>query len=295
MKKYKKIIIVLFIVLIIFIFRNKIYSFFDNTFSYFKHNNPQTEIKEVKLFSKIDMPGALEVASDIFDPNNQKVILSKEKVIELTNKYRLENGNLKALKENQKLNTSAEKKLLDMFTGQYFEHISPNNIGVADLSEEAGYHYILIAENLAMGNFEDENSLIEAWVNSKGHRENIMNQHYQEIGVAVGKGNFEGKDIWLAVQHFGTPQNVCPIIDTFLYNTIDQNQHKINEIEEDLKFRKMIIGRRKTYEGSTYEEQVIKYNSLVEQYNNLVNVTKEKIIKYNNQVESYNSCISSFQ
>lgn len=298
MKKYHQIIIVLFIILFLFIFRNDISSLFKKTSSYSGKDFGQSEIKqtkEAKLLGKVDMPGALKVATDLFSSNSQKVFLTKEKIIELTNKYRSENGNLPALKENKKLDASAEKKLQDMFTNQYFEHISPNKIGVADLSESTGYHYILIGENLAMGNFKDDETLVNAWIESKGHRENIVNKNYKDIGVAVGKGVYEGKEIWMAVQHFGTSQSVCPIIDQFLLGTININQNKLNEMEADLEKRREMINKRVVYEGNTYAEQVVIYNSLVDPYNNLVNDTKEKIIKYNNQVESYNSCIGSFQ
>ncbi len=298
MKKYHQIIIVLFIILFLFIFKNDIYLLFEKTSSYLKSDNKLSRIKETKKLeslSKIEMPGALKVATEIFYSDSQRVILSKEKIIELTNKYRSENGDLPALKENKKLNISAEKKIEDMFTNQYFEHISPKNIGVADLSQESGYQYIIIGENLAMGNFKDDKSLVDAWIDSKGHRENIVNKKYQDIGVAVARGIFDGKEIWMAVQHFGTAQNICPTVDEVLFAEISISQKKLNDMEVELDKRREMISKRVVYEGNTYAEQIKIYNSFVDPYNNLVNETKEKIINYNIQVEGYNTCIESFQ
>jgi uncharacterized protein YkwD len=48
-------------------------------------------------------------------------------------------------------------------------------VGVGDLSKEVGYGYILIGENLALGNFKDEESWWKAWMDSPGHRANIFN------------------------------------------------------------------------------------------------------------------------
>lgn len=297
MKIYYKIITILLIFTTLFIFRNEVFLIINNVYSYFNQDHKNIKIKtikEIEVLNKVDMPGALRVVTDMFE-SNQRIILSKDKIIELTNKYRLENGGLKALRENKKLNLSAERKMQDMFSKQYFEHISPDNIGVATLSEQAGYSYILIGENLAMGDFKNDESLIEAWIKSEGHRENIVNKNYQEIGVAVGRGDFNGQQIWIAVQHFGLSQDVCPSVDKILFTMIDLNQNKLKKMETDLSLRREMMIRRATYEGNTYQEQVQIYNSLVDPYNNLINETKQKIINYNKQVELYNGCLSIYQ
>jgi uncharacterized protein YkwD len=90
-----------------------------------------------------------------------------------TNQQRGQN-NLPALKENLKLTQAAQLKVKDMFDKQYFEHISPQGVGPAGLAETVGYDYIAIGENLALGNFKDDQALVEAWMNSPGHRANIL-------------------------------------------------------------------------------------------------------------------------
>jgi uncharacterized protein YkwD len=297
MKRFYQIVILIFFVLSLLIAKDDVFRVVGNVSSYFDKNigSPIIELakKEVALPGKVDTPGPLRVVSNILSTNNIK--LSKDDVIVLTNKYRKDNGNLKPLVENQKLDLSAEKKLQDMFANQYFEHQSPGGKGVGDLGDEVGYKYILIGENLAMGNFKDDASLMGAWEASEGHRANILNIHYTDIGVAVGKGKFEGKDIWMAVQHFGEPRSICPAIDQILYGKIAINQNKISEMEADLTTRRDMINKGVVYQGNTPYEQVDIYNSLIIPYNNLINITKQEIDTYNNQINNFNTCLLANQ
>jgi uncharacterized protein YkwD len=299
MKKiYYQIIIIIGVILSLYLLRGEVYSVLEKVSSYLNKNIKSPIItlseKEKILPGKVDTPGALRVVTNLLKPDSS-IKLSKTNIIALTNKYRKENGNLKALTENPKLDASAEKKLNDMFANQYFEHESPSGKGVANLGEEAGYEYILIGENLAMGNFKDDIALMNAWEESEGHRENILNTHYTEIGVAVGKGKFEGRDIWMAVQHFGTPRSICPLIDSVLYEEITANQNKLNDLESDLSLRLEMINKGVTYKGNTHFEQIDIYNNLLIPYNNLIEITKEKINNYNNQIHAYNLCLQNNQ
>lgn len=145
---------------------------------------------------------------------NEVSFLTKEGVIKWTNIQRQQNG-LSPLKENDKLNASAKAKVEDMFAKQYFDHYSPSGQGVADLAEKVGYDFVVIGENLALGNYEDDQDLVQSWMLSPGHRENILNDKYQEIGVWVQKGVFEEKQpgwlfsilvyLFLSVRHQTTP------------------------------------------------------------------------------------------
>ena len=234
-------------------------------------------------------PGALKIADNVL--NIGKAELSSKIVIGITNQERAVNGNLLALKENQKLNLSAKKKIEDMFVNQYFEHISPDGVGVSELASQASYEYIIVGENLAMGNFKDDEALVEAWMASQGHRENILNKNYQEIGVAVGEGLYQGKKVWLAVQHFGTPKDICPKVDEVLRSIVSINQKEADKMQEELNIRLEKINDRVVYEEMSINEQIDKYNSLVIIYNQLISELKEKIINYNNQVKIFNSCL----
>ena len=281
-----------------YVFQNEIISWVGNTYSSLNsdvkapNTNPFKEKIKTEIQNKVDLPGALRVVDNIVNGN---IKLSNEGVITYTNQYRKENGNLPELTENKTLDLSAEKKLKDMFAKQYFEHVSPSGVDISKLGDEVGYEYILIGENLALGNFKDDKALVDAWMASPGHRANILNKHYTEIGVAVGKGVFEGRNVWMAVQHFGAPSNLCPSIDQNLLEDINLDNATIQKMEDDLTLRKAKIDKKGVYEGSTYIEQVNQYNNLINIYNNLINDTKGKINNYNAQINEFNSCVVSNQ
>ncbi len=132
-------------------------------------------------------------------------LLSGSKVIQQTNLERQKAG-LAPLIENEKLNKAALAKAQDMLSKQYFAHVSPDGVGLVELLNSVGYIYQTAGENLAYGNFNNENKIVDGWMASPGHRANILNSKYTQIGVAVIKGIYQGKRVWMAVQEFGTPR-----------------------------------------------------------------------------------------
>jgi len=129
--------------------------------------------------------------------------ISPEKIIELTNQKRAELG-LAPLVNNPLLNEVAQRKAADMFAFNYWAHVSPSGRDPWSFFKEVGYRYIYAGENLAR-DFMDSASVVEAWMNSPTHRDNIVNPHYKEIGVAVVNGTLNGVETTLVVQVFGTP------------------------------------------------------------------------------------------
>lgn len=298
MKTSHQILIIIFVVLSFFIIKDDIHlalnKILTNKNNDDLHNNIIYSEKEKLLELKVDTPGALKVV-DKFLTTDENIKLNAENIIAITNKYRQDNGIITPLSMENKLNLSAQVKLEDMFENQYFEHNSPDGVGVSDLGDQSGYDYLLIGENLAMGNFKNDLALVNAWMNSPGHRENILNKNYKEIGVAVGRGLYNGQKVWMAVQHFGTPEDICPGIDKVLLGTININQDKILEIRDELLIRQEIINKREYIEGSTLFEQIDSYNELVNLYNNLIIETKQKTEIYNDQVKNFNSCLVNYQ
>ena len=222
-----------------------------------------------------------------------EAFLTKQGIINSTNDQREEHGLLK-LRENETLNNMAKAKVDDMFKYQYFAHQSPSGQEVADLAEIFNYQFISIGENLAMGNFLNDQELVQAWLNSPGHRENILSETYQEIGVAAVKGLFNGKTVWLAVQHFGLAANVCPEPDKSIKSEIDQQKQEIKQLEESLSVLLTEIRKARPKWGTDYQQKVNQYNNLVEQYNNLLIENKKLVEQYNKLVEEFNQCLSSF-
>lgn len=128
--------------------------------------------------------------------------ISVEKVIELTNLKRQERG-LPALAVNSKLSQAAGKKAEDMFANNYWAHNSPTGKQPWSFFKEVGYQYTFAGENLAR-DFMESSEVVEAWMNSPSHRDNIVNSNYQEIGLAVVNGTINGAQTTLVVQLFGT-------------------------------------------------------------------------------------------
>lgn len=133
------------------------------------------------------------------------------KLIELLNADRAANG-LKPLAFNIKLGYSAYMKAKDMADKSYFSHNSPEGVTPWHWFKEAGYTYSNAGENLAV-NFDDSESIERAWMDSPGHRANILSGKYNEIGIAAVKGVYKGKETVFVVQHFGTvmPAAFVPI------------------------------------------------------------------------------------
>lgn len=147
-----------------------------------------------------------------------------EKVVELTNQKRLENG-VGALSFNSSLSEAARLKALDMLEDDYWAHIAPDGKEPWDFFKSVGYSYRYAGENLAR-DFSDTNSAIEAWLASPSHRENMLSGKYTEIGVAVVEGDLAGKDTTLIVQLFGTPSAGAPAVP------VAAAEEKVNIAEE---------------------------------------------------------------
>lgn len=216
--------------------------------------------------------------------------LTKEGVLKWTNTERALQ-NFAPLHAHPILDLIAATKAKDMFAKQYFEHVSPSGIGVADLAKNVGYEYILIGENLALGDYRDDKKLVDAWMASPGHRANILNPRYQEIGIAVMKGTFEGRTTWLAVQTFGVPASACPQVDENTKTKIDENKKLLDKLEAELALRKQELETLKDNRRE-YNEKVEAYNALVAEYNALIDETKALASEYNVRIQLINQCVA---
>lgn len=244
------------------------------------------EFVEKNISNRVNAPGPLR--KDVDDEGSQ---LSVSGAIAETNRHRREAG-LPELSENTLLNIAAQKKVDDMFSRQYFEHESPSGEGAGDLVTETGYEFIVVGENLALGNYKNDEVLVQAWMDSPGHRENILKSAYTEIGIAVARGTFEGRDTWLAVQHFAKPTSACPDINEGLKSQIDSNNAKLDNLKLDLESRKSELENKPTTreESEEYNKKVDEYNALVNEYNTLLENTKTLVSQYNSQVQNFNEC-----
>jgi uncharacterized protein YkwD len=227
------------------------------------------------------------------EKNSSNPELSQAGTIKWTNVNRSENG-LPALLENKKLDEAAMAKAKDIFAKQYFDHVSPTGRRPQDLVTDAGYEYILTGENLALGNFASDQALLEGWMASPGHRENILRKGYQEIGVAVLSGKYEGESNWVAVQEFGTPLMDCPAVDPQQKQLIEASNAKLTSLASTLQSEKDRVSKLDSSDPSA-SKKIDDFNSSVKQYNALVSKNKKLIDVYNQQVADFNSCAKKFQ
>jgi uncharacterized protein YkwD len=219
--------------------------------------------------------------------------LQSQAVVELTNQERLKQG-LPALKVNALLTKAAELKLSDMVTGQYFEHVSPSGVGPSDLAKKVNYEYVVVGENLAEGDFTSDADLVKGWMDSPGHRANILNTKYEEIGIAVRKAKLFGNDVWIGVQEFGKPLSACPGVDDALKLRIDTNQKEADQLEAEVtQLAKDLEQAKINGQIEFYNTQVPIYNQKINSYNTLVETLKQDVENYNTQVKKFNLCINS--
>ncbi len=136
--------------------------------------------------------------------------ITAEQAISETNIKRQELG-LSPLTTNPVLTQAARLKAADMFANQYWAHTSPQGKEPWDFMRLSGYTYQAAGENLAR-DFSETGEMVEAWMNSPTHRANIVNPRFQEIGIAVVDGRFEGVDTTLVVQMFGRPRATEPAV-----------------------------------------------------------------------------------
>lgn len=237
--------------------------------------------------AKINTPGPLRATSTRSASSGIPAPTS-DRIVVLTNRERTGVG-LPALGENTLLDRAALAKARDMIAKQYFEHVSPDGKSASDFASAEHYEFFMIGENLAMGGFENTQSLIDAWMKSPGHRANMLNSKYREMGAAAVYGAFEGRRVLFAVQIFGTPASLCPRPDTALKADIDT-------VNDDLVTRKNILDTmyqemNTLSRDESYNRQVAKYNTLVAEYNALVAQAKDMISRYNDQVRQFTECV----
>ncbi|MEK3983622.1 CAP domain-containing protein [Paenibacillus sp. FSL K6-3166] len=106
---------------------------------------------------------------------------SVQKVLELVNKERT-NAGLKPLSLNSELSKMALAKAQDMSDNNYFDHQSPTYGSPFDMMKAFGISYNTAGENIAKGQSSPE-EVMNQWMNSPGHRANILNSSFTEIGI----------------------------------------------------------------------------------------------------------------
>jgi hypothetical protein len=160
----------------------------------------------------------VEAFKPIAEAKSSEITVST--IYSLTNQSREENK-LPDLAYNLKLEAAAQSKADDMLAKGYFAHETPDGKTPWDFIIAQKYNYLAAGENLAI-DFVQAEDVNDAWMHSPGHRANILNKNFEEIGVGISNGLFQGHRATFVVQMFGTP-SVEPVASLSKPTAVDQN------------------------------------------------------------------------
>lgn len=137
---------------------------------------------------KLNIPGSTSttVAAKPAVSATQSTFASQ--VVNIVNQERTKAG-LKPLTSNSALTAMALDKAKDMYNNGYFDHTSPTYGSPFDMMSSYGIRYSYAGENIAKGQQTPE-AVMTAWMNSAGHRQNIMSPNFTQIGVAYYNGEW---------------------------------------------------------------------------------------------------------
>lgn len=154
----------------------------------------QVGVSEIISSNKqIANPNLIYPGQKLTIPTQQSIKALESEVVRLVNIERSKHG-LAALKENWELSRVARYKSADMAAKNYFSHTSPTYGSPFRMMESFGIKYSSAGENIAMGQRTPQ-EVMNAWMNSPGHRANILSPSYTQIGVGFAK-NQSGKAYW---------------------------------------------------------------------------------------------------
>ncbi len=133
---------------------------------------------------------------------NQPMI---DEIVDLINAERNRNG-LKNVVIDKNLQKVAQIKVEDMMEKKYFSHTSPEGLDLSAWMGKSDYAYSYAGENLARG-YDNPKKLVVAWMDSFGHRQNILNKRFEDIGIGIIEGNYRGKETVFIAAYFGDKKN----------------------------------------------------------------------------------------
>ncbi len=151
------------------------------------------------IFIKVFVTGALFLTYPT--PAEMTAVIAS-KMFELTNESRAAAG-LGPLRLDETLTKTAQQKGEDMIARGYFAHDTPEGKKPWQWIARADYDYVYAGENLAM-DFTSAEAIENAFMQSPGHKKNILNSKYQDVGIAVISGEMNGSPTDLLVVFFGT-------------------------------------------------------------------------------------------
>jgi len=200
-----------------------------------------------------------------------------DEIISLVNQARKDEG-LKPLMKNDLLVKSAEMKANDMKDKEYFEHISPEGVPPWFFVEQAGYKYKTVGENLAEGFFSAQ-SVHQGWMNSPGHRANILSPDFREIGVAIVESQLNGRRNYLIIEHFGSQLKAEDLVPTIIC------EKKVKQFCRDAKEKKTEV--KKTIKEQARAIKEAKKKGIDKKYLNKAENNLDKLKEIKKEIKKY--------
>ncbi|WP_161794831.1 CAP domain-containing protein [Desulfonatronum thioautotrophicum] len=251
-------------------------------------------------------------------PDHQKTIprppgiisekLNASDIVKLTNEYRISLG-LPPLRENFQLTHAAEYRANDMIKNSYYAHVNPvTGENPGDAITQANYQFRTYAENIAMGNFQSNRHIVDGWINSPGHRANIVNPDIREIGVAIIKDNLTplGRpSVYYGVQLFASPMPDCSrpsnadkaLLQDMqrrnddIWKRVDDKRREIENLKSRIDRETNTATRNRLIPD--YNRQVGAFNSLAAEAKGMQESLKLVVQAYNKKVNEYNACMQT--
>jgi len=131
-------------------------------------------------------------------------------LLQETNQQRANNGRT-ALGLNNKLSQAAQQKANDMVARDYWSHTSPEGTQPWQIISSVGYSYVAAGENLAYG-FDSSSGALTGWMNSPGHKANVLSVNYQEVGFGIANSaNYQNEGPQtVVVAMYASPKKAAP-------------------------------------------------------------------------------------
>ncbi len=123
--------------------------------------------------------------------------ITTETVVAEMNIHRVAAG-LPPLRQDDRLVRAADSRMRDMEELAYWGHVAPDGRSPFEMIRPSGYEFRYAGENLAAG-FETAELLVQSWMESKGHRANILSPLYQDCGVSIIDGATTGRSVGRSV------------------------------------------------------------------------------------------------
>jgi uncharacterized protein YkwD len=139
--------------------------------------------------------------------------ITRDSVLKSMNEYRAKQG-LPELRFDARLVRAADDRMRDMEEQEYWAHESPDGKSPFTWLRSEGYDIQYAGENLAAG-FETTEVLVSSWMESPGHRDNIMSPLYVDCGIAIIDGSTKGRAVGKSIvvlfgrTQSGNPQSVA--------------------------------------------------------------------------------------